>query len=132
MQKILKSNWSKKNIESIQAHDATVQQNWYAFKSGRLNSELSPDLTDHLKKFTNRTLNLKPIDMPVADKTIVLPQGEFSEIISSYEALKSNTLIEDGTKTNKDSKPKPKNFEQDSTDVIDKHESSKYLVIKLK
>lgn len=52
------------------------------------------DLTDHLKQFTNRALNLKEFKLPEnASNTKIKPKvtGEFSAIIESYENLKNKS-----------------------------------------
>lgn len=65
-----------------------MQENWKLFKKNKL-KDLPEDLVEHLKKFTNRALILKPFEPPDVKPVIDLPQkqGEFSEIILSYNKL---------------------------------------------
>ncbi|CAH0553814.1 unnamed protein product [Brassicogethes aeneus] len=102
--KIVKTKWMKKNQNKITNHDKVVQENWRLFKKGKL-GELPDDLRDHLRKFTNRALNLKPFEAQ-QNKILIESQkkigGEFSEIITSYEKLKNkdantnkNVLLEE-------------------------------------
>lgn len=94
LQKILTSNWTKKTIEKIKHHDEAVCKNWENFKKGQL-KDLPPDLTEHLKKFTSRELNVGSYNPSLyeteIDKRIVCEtkpmKTEFSDIITSYEKL---------------------------------------------
>lgn len=95
-QKILKSNWRKKNVDRIKSHDQTVSENWEKFKSGQL-KDLPSDLVEHLKKFTRRTVNTESYDPSlyesITNETSVakpkLKKTEFSDIITSYEKITS-------------------------------------------
>lgn len=91
-QKILKSNWTKKNLERIKHSDEVVRQTWAKFKKGEL-QDLPPHLTEHLQKFTDRELNIDTYDPSLYEETkkVVYKtknmKTEFSDIITSYEKL---------------------------------------------
>lgn len=93
-QKILKSNWTKKNIEKIKRHDEAVCENWEKLRRGEL-KDLPPDLIEHLKRFTNRELKSGSYNPSLYEsetgKRIVYQakpiNTEFSDIITSYEKL---------------------------------------------
>ncbi|KAF7267851.1 hypothetical protein GWI33_018978 [Rhynchophorus ferrugineus] len=94
IEKIVKGKWTKKNKQKIENHDKTVIQNWYNFKQGKLNN-IPDELKVHLKKFSDRTLNLKPFEANESTMQIVdnyrkeEKSGDFFEIIASYERLKN-------------------------------------------
>ncbi|RZC36973.1 uncharacterized protein BDFB_009855, partial [Asbolus verrucosus] len=93
IQKIAKSNWTKTKQNKITNHDISVQKNWKLFKEGQM-SDLPEDLVEHLKKFTDRTLNFKPFVLPEAQRPTFEVKNnnigtEFSNIITSYKKIKT-------------------------------------------
>ncbi|KAJ8985349.1 hypothetical protein NQ317_008380 [Molorchus minor] len=93
---ITKSKW-KKDPAKVQAHDLAVQKNWEMFKIGKI-PNLPSNLVEHLNKFTNRSLNLKPFEIPDTRKVVQVRRknvrSEFSDIITSYEKLKNKNSTE--------------------------------------
>nr|XP_022919458.1 uncharacterized protein LOC111428249 [Onthophagus taurus] len=86
IKKIVKSSWSKTNPNKIKNHDLSVEKNWDLFKEGKL--DLPSELKEHLNKFTSRKMNhfeLSAEKKPVIKKI----DGEFSEILKSYDRLKN-------------------------------------------
>lgn len=72
-------------------HDNSVKRNWEMFKKEQL--DLPVVLTNHLQKFTSRNYN-QCINNIVLPSIEIKPKvqgvhGEFSEIIKSYERLKT-------------------------------------------
>ncbi|ENN71676.1 hypothetical protein HUJ04_006154 [Dendroctonus ponderosae] len=94
IQKVAKGKWAKKTENRIRNHDKTVLQNWNDFKQGKL-KDLPEELKEHLKKFSNRTLNFETHakELIAKSQVRVLPgKGEFSEIISSYQRMQESKL----------------------------------------
>ncbi|XP_017786957.1 PREDICTED: neugrin [Nicrophorus vespilloides] len=90
--KILKGNWSKKNENKIKNHDLGVKRNWREFTAKKL--DLPKDLVEHLRRFTNRSASTNEFVEEVEPKRQLLRiGGEFSEIIGSYERLKTKELL---------------------------------------
>ncbi|KAG5895277.1 hypothetical protein JTB14_015143 [Gonioctena quinquepunctata] len=90
--KIIKSKFTKKETK-IPNHDASVQKNWESFKRGKM-PDLPRNLIEHLNKFTNRALNLKPFSITTKKKEITIRPNvpsDFSEIITSYEKLRNKS-----------------------------------------
>lgn len=89
-------------MERIKSHDKAVCENWEKFKKGEFN-DLPSDLKKHLKKFTNRQLNVDAYNPafyePDENKTIVYKsknmKTEFSDIITSYEKLRTKQSEEE-------------------------------------
>ncbi|KAJ8956221.1 hypothetical protein NQ314_006754 [Rhamnusium bicolor] len=94
---VIRSKWTK-NQSKIANHDMSVQKNWEMYKKGQF-SDLPKDLVDHLNKFTNRSINLKPFEVPESKKIVEVNSKkigtEFSEIITSYEKLKNSNKSQD-------------------------------------
>lgn len=92
-QKVVKSKFTKRE-SSLKNHDIAVQKNWIAFKKKEL-SDLPERLTEHLKKFSDRSLNFKPFERPtkveVTQRRNI--KTEFSNIITSYENLKNKKKV---------------------------------------
>ncbi|KAB0800764.1 hypothetical protein PPYR_06503 [Photinus pyralis] len=85
-------SWEKKSAQKIQNHDKSVTKNWEMFKANKI-TNLSTELRQHLQKFTNRTLNLKPAYLEHTKKTTppkIKMGSEFSDIIVSYQRTKHN------------------------------------------
>lgn len=99
-QKIIKSNWIKETESKIKNHDKSVEENWNLFKAGKLH--LPPHLSEHLKKFTDRKLNFQSFKKPetVHSRNVLNTRNinEFSQIITSYEAIKNSKKPEEGIK----------------------------------
>jgi len=99
IQKIVKNKWVKKNQAKISAHDKLVKKHWIDFKKGKHN-QLPEELKEHLQKFSNRSLNLEPFKSldstkeSIQNKGDYKRSGEFSEIIESYQRLKSKNQTE--------------------------------------
>ncbi|XP_072385543.1 uncharacterized protein [Diabrotica undecimpunctata] len=92
IKKVLKAKFSKADSK-MKNHDATVEKNWQEFRKGKL-IDLPPDLVEHLKKFTNRKVN---VQLDNKKKEIVNRpkiQSEFSEIITGYQRLKNKVETE--------------------------------------
>lgn len=84
----MKSKYSKKESQ-IKNHDVSVQKNWIAFKKGEM-TNFPVQLTEHLKKFSDRSLNYNVFVKPEkieAEQGVHIPT-EFADIITTYEELK--------------------------------------------
>ncbi|KAK9744479.1 Neugrin [Popillia japonica] len=91
IKKIIKASWTKTSSTKIMNHDNSVKRNWEMFKKDQL--DLPVVLTNHLQKFTSRNYN-QCINNIVLPSIEIKPKvqgvhGEFSEIIKSYERLKT-------------------------------------------
>lgn len=54
--KILKAKWTPTSMQRVQKHDENVQKNWKLFKADKIR-DLTPDVREHLKKFSNRNFD---------------------------------------------------------------------------
>ncbi|XP_050293947.1 uncharacterized protein LOC126734387 [Anthonomus grandis grandis] len=95
VKKIVKGKWTKKNITQISNHDNAVLKNWNDFKQGKMD-HLPDEIKEHLQKFSRRTLKFGPFQESYSEEiiearsqTISKADGEFSEIIKSYEKIKN-------------------------------------------
>lgn len=96
-------------------------QNWKDFKQGKL-KDLPEELKEHLKKFSNRTLNFETHakELSAKSQVRVLPaKGEFSEIISSYQR------VQESKQENSDL-----NQIEDDTEVKPRKQKSKLVTFK--
>ncbi|KAI4459222.1 neugrin [Holotrichia oblita] len=110
IKKIIKASWTKTNSTKIINHDNSVKKNWEMFKREQLNLPLV--LTNHLQKFTSRNYNQSRVNtiLPSIETKpkVRKATGEFSEIIRSYERLKTKQAVdeEENTQPNLDSSSK--------------------------
>lgn len=107
-QKIVKSKYSKEESQ-IKNHDASVQKNWMAFKKGEM-TNLPDKLTEHLKKFSDRSVNYNVFVKPekIEEVQSINIPTEFSDIITSYEELKKNKKDTENLEINTDNHIQPK------------------------
>lgn len=54
--KVIRNNWTPKNMKRVQDHDASVRNTWKSFEAGEL-KQLQSDFVEHLKKFSHRTFD---------------------------------------------------------------------------
>lgn len=85
----MKNKYSKEESK-VANHDAAVQRNWMDFKKGEF-ANLPVKLIEHLKKFSDRSLNFSTFEAPKKIEVVQKPNipTEFSDIITSYEKLKN-------------------------------------------
>lgn len=88
IKKVLKSNWQPRDAQRIAKHDEKVQSNWKSFVNGEI-SDIDPEFSEHLRKFSTRKLNQKIDYDNVLKKEMPKPEStEFLGIITSCKKYK--------------------------------------------
>ncbi|XP_043481953.1 uncharacterized protein LOC122511022 [Leptopilina heterotoma] len=101
IKKVLKNDWSVKTKQNILNYDEKVAENWISFRDGELS--VSPMLTKHLEKFSDRKIILSHKD-ELAEQ-FVTPRAEIPKPTSTLYLTIAKALLtsSNGSESNSNS-----------------------------
>lgn len=95
--KIVRSRWVPRNEAKIRKHDEAVRQAWLSFDEGNV-GDIDPELKEHLKKFSGRTLQTNvfrsKVTSVVSAPNESTPREDFVKILTSCKKHKQRNAVQ--------------------------------------